>query len=77
MMKILVSGKCSDLSSVQVRDDEGKIVSEKDGYVPYGLGVGGGDYIELKIDLETGKIEDFDPEKVKEALRDEDLLPEE
>ena len=29
---------------------------ESDGYVPSGFGIGGGDYIELEIDFETGQI---------------------
>ena len=48
-MRVLkISGKCSDCFSMLM---DGK---EYDGYVPGFLG--GGDYIELDIDLDTGKI---------------------
>lgn len=29
---------------------------ERDGYVPDGLGIGGGDDVELEIDIDTGQI---------------------
>jgi hypothetical protein len=32
-----------------------------DGYVPYGLGIGGSDYLELKVDIETGQILNWKP----------------
>lgn len=52
MAKILsVSAKCSDLSIV--RFPSGK---ESNGYVPEGIGIGGGDYIEFDVDVETGQI---------------------
>jgi hypothetical protein len=40
---------------------------ETNGYVPRGLGIGGGDYVSLMIDTETGRILDWKP------LEDEDL----
>ena len=54
--KILsVSAKCSDLCSIEYVDENGKII-EHDGYVPENIGVGGGDYIDFEIDVETGQI---------------------
>ncbi|MNR56307.1 hypothetical protein D3C85_1768540 [compost metagenome] len=37
-------------------------------YVPYGFGIGGGDYLELAIDVETGKVVGWDPEKFKHGV---------
>lgn len=50
-----ISGKCSDLSFFRY---QGK---EKEGYVQDGVGVGGGDYIELDWCLECGQIQDDFP----------------
>ncbi len=49
--KILsVNAKCSDMCFVSAGN------LEHDGYVPRNLGIGGWDYIELDIDIETGRI---------------------
>ena len=57
MIKTLfVSAKCNDMCHVLLKDTSGNVVFEKDGYVPSGLGIGDGDYIELRIDLDTGTI---------------------
>ena len=37
-------------------DAHGKTVFDKEGYVPLGLGIGGGDDVELDIDIKTGQI---------------------
>lgn len=53
---MIVSGKVSDLCSVLVPH----LGLEYDGYVPPGLGISDDpDYIELEIDLDTGKILDW------------------
>jgi hypothetical protein len=49
MAIMTISGKVSDMFNLRA----GTI--DYDGYVPYGLGIGG-DYIRLEIDTETGKI---------------------
>jgi hypothetical protein len=33
------------------------------GYIPRGLAIGGGDDIELKVDIATGKIVGWEPER--------------
>ncbi len=65
--KLVVSAKCSDLCSVQVRD--GTFQKEHDGYVPRGLGlrndndgeaaqaINGGDYIAFTLCLDCGKVQ--------------------
>lgn len=53
-----ITGKVSDMFSFDIYDTVNKIyiVPDYEGYVPYGCGVGGGDYIELLIDVDTGQI---------------------
>ncbi len=54
---INISAKCSDLCSTTVYDGEGDPMgSEAQGYVPSFMPDGGGDYIDLEIDIKTGKI---------------------
>lgn len=57
---ISISAKCSDLFSavLQGTDKDGKpVMAEYDGYVPdFFPGQHYGDYVQLDIDLETGRI---------------------
>lgn len=46
-----VSAKCNDLCVVEIGD------SEHDGYVPDDMGIGKGDYVELKFCLDCGQIQ--------------------
>ena len=46
-----VDAKCSDMCSVQYKGED------KNGYVPSGLGIGGGDYIELSICMGCGQVQ--------------------
>lgn len=46
-----VNAKCSDRCFTQYGGHE------KDGYAPTGVGVGGGDYIELDVCLECGTVQ--------------------
>lgn len=60
-----VSGKVSDSCFVRQGDDE------HEGYVPYGMGIGGGDYIEFDYCLDCGRIqpdgENWEAVDLKEA----------
>lgn len=58
---LTVSAKCSDLCCTTLKSEDGSVIKETDGYVPHGLGIGGGDYIEFKIDLTTGQIVNWVP----------------
>lgn len=51
-----IAAKCSDTCCTQLLDGEGRIIREKNGYVPYIQGLGGGDYVELRIDIQTGQL---------------------
>lgn len=53
-----VCAKCSDLFSGDIRIGD-QVVKKFDGYVPSNLGIGGGDYVEFQVDLETGQILDW------------------
>ena len=68
-MILKISARCSDKCSIAAFDKKGEIARQDDGYVPYGLGIGGGSYITLDIDLETGKILNFPKELTKEEIR--------
>lgn len=56
-MVISINAKCSDLCSTIIKNDEGEIVYEHDGYVPdFMPDEHYGDYVIIDIDLKTGKI---------------------
>jgi hypothetical protein len=59
---ISISAKCGDLFNLSVGD------FEYNDYVPKGMGIGGGDYIKLDIDLETGKIIGWDKNKTQKVI---------
>ena len=54
-MIIHISGKVSDMFSMS---GDG---IDYDGYVPSDMGIGGGDYISMSIDTETGQIQNWKP----------------
>ena len=69
MPYISISAKCSDVFDMSLHNDTGSQHGEDyDGYVPSGIGVGGGDYLELEIDIETGKIRGWKPLTVSQVL---------
>ena len=57
-----ISAKCSDQCMTGYTDSKGN-VTESDGYVPEGIGIGDGygDYIEINIDMKTGQILNWKP----------------
>ncbi|MNL53741.1 hypothetical protein D3C87_1770120 [compost metagenome] len=66
---VTIYAKTRDQANVQVTDEDGQDILHVDGdYVPYGFGIGGGDYLELAIDVETGKVVGWDPEKFKHGV---------
>ena len=57
-----ICAKCSDLCFSQVLDEGGAVIAEHDGYVPdFMPGEHYGDYVELDIDIKTGKILNWNP----------------
>jgi len=67
-MIITISAKCSDCCFTQLLDGK-NVVAENDGYVPEGLGIGGGDYVTFSLDLISGKIVDWEPIPANEAWK--------
>jgi hypothetical protein len=47
--------KVCDAGQYELLNAESKVIAERFDYVPYGCGIGGGDYIEMGI-LPTGKV---------------------
>ena len=57
MGKLTISSKSSDLNTFRYEDKNGKVTKSNDyAYVPENIGIGGGDYVEMEIDTETGQI---------------------
>lgn len=69
MKTLEIKAWCRDSFHAMVPQDDGNVDFEVLGYVPFGIGVGGGDAVELKIDIETGTIIGWDAEAVKRNLR--------
>ena len=63
---LTISAKCSDLCYSRYKDKNGKVIKSNNfAYVPNDINIGGGDYVELEIDMETGQILNW--KKVSEA----------
>jgi len=56
MRTITIQAKCSDCCVIELKDTDANICKENHGYVPRNIGIGGGDYIRLVIDIDSGKI---------------------
>ena len=57
---VFINAKCSDLCTAQYND------FESNGYVPEGIGIGGGDYIDFEYCIQCGKIQGEFPIKENE-----------
>ena len=72
---IKISAKCSDLFSARLLDAHGNEVGSYEGYVPeFFPGKHYGDYVQLDIELATGKILNWKPptdEQLTEILKEE------
>ena len=64
-MILHISGKVSDMFGMTT--DDGSI--DYDGYVPHGIEIGGGDYINISIDMDTGKIVGWKPLTLEKLQR--------
>lgn len=63
--KFSVSGKCSDMSSWQYANNDTETSAEGEGYVPHGLGFGGGHYLEVTVCMTCGKVLDLDVDAIR------------
>ena len=63
---VLIDAKCSDMCCIQYGG------MEHHGYVSSNIGIGGGDYIELAVCYDCGKvqgIENFDEEVIRSIFK--------
>ena len=70
-----VSLKVSDCFDADLFDQHGEKLKDYSGYVPDFMPGGGGDYVELTIDLDTGKILNWVPptrEQLEKFVNGED-----
>lgn len=65
---IILTAKSSDKNNIQIYDDA-VLAFDHEGYVLPDLGLGKGDYIELVVDVNTGKILGWDSYKVKQTIK--------
>jgi hypothetical protein len=66
---LTISSKSSDLNSIRFKDKKGKVTMGGEySYVPEGIGIGGGDYVEMSIDTETGQILNWKPLTDKQVV---------
>lgn len=63
-IKISIMAHCRDTFSLMCEDPP----IDYDGYVPGNIGIGGGDDVELEIDLETGQILNWNSVSKKQLL---------
>lgn len=59
---ISVGGKCSDMSSARY----GEV--KHDGYVPSIKGIGGGDYIQIKVCADCGTLQGFNTDMTDDQI---------
>lgn len=67
--------KCSDCCGGDLIDKDGMVLKQHDGYVPGFFPGGGGDYVELDIDIDTGQILNWrkpSAEQIEEFIGDGD-----
>lgn len=67
MRTLTIYAHSRDCNSITVVCEDGRSFTNE-GYVPRGLGIGGGDDVTLTIDIETGSIIGWDAERVREEL---------
>lgn len=78
--KLVICAHSRDCNNVTAYDVEGssiELTSFTHGYVPLGMCIGGGDDIELEIDVATGTILNWDAEKVRARITEMTKVEEE
>jgi hypothetical protein len=69
MGTLRIQAKCSDLCFSTYLNNKGKVLAEKDGYVPQGLNISDdSDYVEIDIDIQTGQIQRWKPLTEKQVI---------
>lgn len=75
-MILHICAKCNDCCSLSLEDKKQPLAESND-YVPDYMGIGGGDYIILSIELETGKLVDWktiDPEVLESYIEKNKII---
>lgn len=66
---LMISAKCSDSFYAELKDEDGVILNDYEGYVPNIMpGEHFGDYVHLEIDLETGTIKNWKKPTKKQLM---------
>lgn len=76
MRIMILSGKTSDMCVVHIKDEDGNVLVNHNGYVPYVNTIGGGDYIELEIN-ENGQVLDWNPDtfdQIIESIKEDGVI---
>ena len=61
--------KCNDMCQSRYYDENNELIKDNDGNVPYIESIGGGgDYINITIDLQTGTIVNWQPPSQEELI---------
>jgi hypothetical protein len=66
-----ITAKCSDCCSTQLWD------REHQGYVPCGVGIGGGDYVEFSVCLDCGQLQGkfpLPPAEIEKEISDAEVI---
>jgi CDP-diacylglycerol pyrophosphatase len=64
-----IHAQCVDRATVNAKDANRSTLLEHQGYLPHGLGLGGGDYIKFEVDIETGQILNWEKPTYVSILR--------
>lgn len=70
MRTLTIQAKCSDCCVIELKDTKPDITASNNGYVPRNIGIGGGDYIRLVIDIDTGNIVGWNSPENKDIIRE-------
>ena len=75
-MILKISAKCDDCC-IATLVDNGKVLKRKNGYVPALMPYEGGDYVDIDIDVTTGRILNWKvptKEQIQEFIEDSELI---
>lgn len=67
---MIISGKVSNLFFMTIKDENGQVIADYDGYVPSFVPNDGSDYILMEIDIENGLILNWSNPTENEQFKD-------
>ncbi len=68
--RLRVCGKTADMCSIVATDADGRTIGERTGYVPRYFPGGDEDYLDLDIEVETGRILNWPKRLSQKTIRD-------